>query len=134
MDKNIAAILREDTKTVKVTFEDSYEGRSKPYTYVTNLDLVAGDRVIVASGNDTNYKMATVHSVDSDLEVQPNASLKYKWVVAKIDFEGYLKNMARNEEIEKLISKTYRTNARQAYAQQFLAGAAPEVVALVKGN
>ena len=134
MDKNIAAILREDTKTVKVTFSDNFDGvRSRPYTYVSSIALEVGDTVIVASGSESNYKMATVYSVDDDLEIEPNSTTKYKWIVAKVDFAAYERNMARNAEIEKLLAQTYRANARQAYAQQFLIGAAPEVMALVKG-
>jgi hypothetical protein len=132
MDKNIAAILREDARTIGVTFGDEFAG-SKSYTYITDIALEVGDTVIVPSGSDDRFKMATVDRVDDDLEIQPNANMKYRWIAGKVDFAAYQRNMERNAEIEKLIAKTYRTNARQAYAQQFLVGAAPEVVALVKG-
>jgi len=134
MDKNIAAILREDTTTVQVTFSDSVNGRSRPYTYISSIALEVGDTVIVASGSEENFKMATVHSVDKELDIEPNSTTKYKWIVGKVDLTAHKQNMARNAEIEKLLAKTYRVNARQAYAQQFLIGAAPEVVALVKGS
>jgi hypothetical protein len=134
MDKNIAAILRKDTKTVGVTFDDTVNGRSKAYTYVTHLDLAVGDTVIVPAGQDEYYKMATIARVDDDLEIEPNATTYYRWVVCKVDFNAHFQNMERNREIERQLATAYRTNARQAYAQQFLSGASPEVIALINGK
>jgi hypothetical protein len=133
MDKNIAAILREDTKTIGVAFNDNgYD--SKAYTYVANFAIEVGDTVVVPSGSDDNFKLASVVRVDDDLEIEPNSNVRYKWAVGKVDFESHFKNMERNKEIERQLATAYRSNARQAYAQQFLVGASPEVIALVKGK
>jgi hypothetical protein len=43
-------------------------------------------------------------------------------------------NQARNKEIESMLASSYRVNARQAYASQFLTNADPKVIALVKGG
>lgn len=129
MDKNIAAILREDTKTVKVVhFNDP---SCKGYTYVTNMALEPDDLVVVDSAGA--LKVAKVVQVDDDLEIQPNSTIKYKWVIDKIDTKPYNADMERNSEIERRLAGAYRQNARAAFAQQFLAGVDAENLALVKG-
>jgi hypothetical protein len=133
MDKNIAAILREDARTVAVCFDitDS-DLLGKLYTYVTHLALAANDLVIVPVGSD-DLKVAKVVTVSDDLDIEPNCDIKFRWVVAKIDVESHKANIARNKEIEAMLAHSYRMNARQAYAAQFLTGADPKVLALVKG-
>lgn len=133
MDKNIAAILRENTKTVHVML---HVGKGddpviKTYTYVTTLDLEPSDLVVI----DANgiCRVAEVMRVDNDLEIEPNSSIKYKWVIAKVDTKAYNADMVRNTEIERRLAGVYRKNARAAYAQQFLEGVDAETVALVKG-
>lgn len=134
MDKNIAAILRQDTKTIGVVFGDGFN-QTKAYTYVTSESgIEVGDTVIVPSGSDDNYKLATVSRVDDDLEIEPNSTVAYRWIVCKVSFDSYANNLARNREIEKKLAGAYRTNARQAYAQQFLVGASEDVIALVNGK
>ena len=49
------------------------------------------------------------------------------------DADAWRENHVRNQEIEKMLTNSYRVNARQAYAQQFLTNADPKVLALVKG-
>lgn len=135
MDKNIAAILREDTKTISVQFING-EGMtsSRNYTYITHLDVKVGDFVIVPSGGSDIWKICEVTEVHDDLNIEPNADIKYKWVVDVIDSEAARANQARNKEIESMLAASYRVNARQAYAQQFLSGADARVLALVKGE
>ena len=132
MDKNIAAILREDTKTCKVTFLDS--SSTTEYTYITHLDVKVDDYVVVQTGSNGVLKVAQISGVDDDLEIEPNSDMKFKWVIDIIDIEAARANQARNQEIERMLASTYRTNARQAYAAQFLSGADPKVIELVKGK
>lgn len=135
MDKNIAAILREDAKTIVVKFtDDNGFTQSNAYTYITHLNLAVGDWVVVPSGPKDILKICEVVIVDDDLEIEPNSDLKYKWVVDVIDVKAARENRDRNKEIESMLASTYRVNARQAYAQQFLSGADPKVLALVKGK
>ena len=134
MDKNIAAILRQDARTIGVQFTDNLGSISKAYTYVSSVPVEVGDTVVVPSGSEDNFKLATVCRVDDDLEIEPNSSTRFKWIVGKVDFNAYSKNMERNKEIERQLSTAYRANARQAYVQQFLAGASQEVMALINGQ
>ena len=135
MDKNIAAILREDTKTISVQFING-EGMtsSRNYTYITHLNVNVGDFVVVPSGGSDIWKICEVTEVHDDLNIEPNSDIKFKWVVDVINAEAARENQARNKEIEGMLAASYRVNARQAYAQQFLSGADPKVLALVKGD
>lgn len=135
MDKNIAAILREDTKTISVQFmNENGMASSRNYTYITHLDVKVGDFVVVPSGGSDIWKICEVTEVHEELNVEPNADIKYKWVVDVIDAQAARENQQRNKEIESMLAASYRVNARQAYAQQFLSGADPKVLALVKGD
>lgn len=134
MDKNIAAILREDTKTISVQFVNENGVASRSYTYVTHLDVQVGNFVIVPTGSHDLWKIAEVIGVDDELNIEPNAEIKYKWVIDVVDMQAAHVNQQRNKEIENMLAQSYHRNARQAYAQQFLSGADPKVLALVKGN
>lgn len=135
MDKNIAAILREDTKTITVQFiNENGVTASRGYTYITHLDVSVGDFVVVPSGSNDMWKICEVVHVDEDLDIEPNSDIKYKWVIDVINTQASRDNQARNKEIENMLASSYRVNARQAYAQQFLSNADPKVLALVKGD
>ena len=134
MDKNIAAILREDTRTCQVCFElteDVTPGRV--YTYVSHLPLEVGDLVVVPVAS-SGWKVGKIVAVDEDLLIEPNGEIKFKWVIDKIDMDRYRANNERNKEIEQMLAASYRVSARQAYAAQFLTNADPKVLALVKGG
>ncbi len=134
MDKNIAAILREDTKTIRVQFNNENGTASRDYTYVTHLDVHIGSFVIVPAGANDLWKIGEVVQVDDELNIEPNADIKYKWVVDVVNTRSAHENQQRNKEIENMLAQSYHRNARQAYAQQFLTGADERVLALVKGN
>lgn len=135
MDKNIAAILREDATTISVNFiNDNGLLGTRPYTYVTHLPVEVGNFVVVPTGSSELWKIAEVTAVHTELDIEPNSDTKYKWVVDVIDSNSARENTQRNQQIEKMLAKSYRMNARQAYAHQFLTGADPQVLELVKGK
>jgi hypothetical protein len=135
MDKNIAAILREDTKTIKVKFFNQDGVCAGPsYTYITHFDVKEGDCVVVPAGADDIFKVCEVSEVNEDLDIEPNSDIKYKWVIDVVDTDSAQENFRRNKEIESMLASTYRMNARQAYANQFLVNADPKIIALVKGE
>ena len=131
MEANIAALLREDARTVKVSYdveeEDAANGSApyrkpdtKAYTYVTNLPLAVGDVVAVFARGA--MKLASVREVDDEVKIEPNSTTTYQWVVAKIDLEGFRANCERNKAIEQTVHEAYRQNLRRSFAQQILAG------------
>lgn len=139
MERNIAALMRQDARTVSVLLDASIrlvveandigdEGitlraipsGAKGYTYITNLPLTRGDVVVVPTVN--GYKIGFVSRVDPDVRLEPGDDMKYAWVVDKIDTAGYITNLKRNAEIEKIVAEGYRTNLRRGFAQQILNG------------
>lgn len=118
MERNIAAIMREDAKTVEVNFGGT---SSKIYTYVTDLDVAVGDHAIVECGND-GLKVVQIMGVHDDLNIEPNSDVEYKWLVAKFDLEHYKLNQAKNAEIETVMATGYRNNMRRQFAASILAG------------
>jgi hypothetical protein len=135
MDKNIAAILREDAKTISVSFPDeSGFASDRHYTYITHIDMQVGDYVVVPTGKSEVWKICKVEKIHDELQIEPNSETKYKWVIDVINVKAAMENIERNKEIENVLAQTYHRNARQAYAQQFLSGADPKVLALVKGD
>lgn len=115
MDKNIAAILRKETKTIGVVFEPDV----KQYTYVTDLDVKVGDYVVVDAREE--LKVCKVARVDSDLEIEPNSNTKFKWVVDVVDMAQHEANASKNKELEQTLAKAYRSNTRRAFADSILA-------------
>lgn len=126
MDKNIAALLREDCRTIRVRFENDREGQSgfsKEYTYVTDLDsITVGDYVLVETSNRQLPRIASVSGVDQGVNITPNAEFRYSWVMAKIDLTQHQVNQERNLRIEASVAEAYKNNLRRSYAQQILSG------------
>lgn len=115
MDKNLAALLRDDTRTIKVQFETN----GQQYTYVTELDLQVGDHVVVTAREQ--LKVVQVVQVDDELDIQPNGSIAYQWVVGKVDMTQHQARTERNRQITDAVAKTYRKQMRKAFAEQILA-------------
>lgn len=133
VERNIAALMREDAKTVEVTFN----GGSKTYTYITSLDINPGDHAIVDCGGD-GFKVVQIVGVHEDVEIEPNSDNKFKWLVAKFDLEHYKLNEAKNEQIEKVMATGYRTNIRRQFAASVMACLSDEkkaeLTAIVSGE
>lgn len=122
MDKNIAAILRQDARTIGVRFTDERTGElgAKVYTYVTDIEFQIGDKAIVEAREQ--LKVVEVCRVDTDLEIEPNSDTTYKWIVGKVNTDRYFANLEKNREIERTLAVAYRNSMRQSYAAQILAG------------
>lgn len=128
MDKNIAALLREDARTVHVSYFSTRQDKvgfgvnpapdAKHYTYVTHFPLVKDDKVVVMAGGQ--IMLAQVMHVDDEVKIDPNDSTRYAWVIAKVDMEAHEANMARNRAIEESVADAYRLSLRRSFAEQVL--------------
>jgi hypothetical protein len=58
--------------------------------------------------------------VDEDVDIEPNSAITYKWVVAVVDLEQYVKTMERNKTITDAVAVAYKDNLRRSFAQQIL--------------
>lgn len=145
MDKNIAALLKEDTYTVAVVFDSadsspdgapSQRKNTRPYTFVCDIPGVQeNDSVIVDTAN--GFKVGVVLKVDEDLRIDPNSEIKYRWVVQRVDLAAFREKQARLEELELLLAQSYQANLRRSFAQSVLAnlpddGARNKVSGLLK--
>tara|TARA_R110000868_G_scaffold63970_1_gene192585 strand:- start:482 stop:889 length:408 start_codon:yes stop_codon:yes gene_type:complete len=122
MERNIAALMREDCRTVQVVF-GLQEANEKEYTYLTQFQVNVGDLVVVKSGA---YKIARVTAVHEGVQIEPNDPLKYVWLVGRVDLAAYEANEARNKEIEAIVAEAYKANLRRGFAATALAGVTDE--------
>lgn len=147
MEKNIAAFVRDDAKTIAVRFfkeidwarlkreqggtmnldtilDDTgfltSEFSNKTYIYVTDLSLEKGDWVVVMAMGQ--LKVAIVEEVHEGVAIEPNADTKYKWVVSKVDTAGYEANEAKNSEIEETIHSAYKQTVKKQFQTMILSG------------
>ena len=136
MEKNLAALMRTDTKTIEVAFiQDKFKDELQNdvtllgkdytlshnnYTYVSDIpDLKVADLVVVYAVGIP--KIAVVQAIHDDLEIKPNDNSQYKWVVQKLDFTAYRENIKKNNVINSTVSKAYRKNTRKQFASILMA-------------
>jgi hypothetical protein len=133
---NIAALLREDTRTIAVAFPkgisypdtpmsaetllDMEEFDKRYYAYVTDYSVEVGDAVLVEAAGA--IKVAIVCKVDDTVKIDPGLQHELRWVIQKLDFTHHQQNLARNNEIKELVQQAYQRNLRRSFAQQLLAG------------
>lgn len=149
MEKNIAALMREDARTVHVSFyeaptpsaadEQTYKEMlteakrygvshqilkapdARLYTYVTDMQTIAvGDCVVVQAAGQ--IKAASVRQVDEAVMIEPNSKMKFGWVLARVDLAPAIANEKRNAEIEEAVAEAYKVNLRRSFASSVLAG------------
>lgn len=75
----LLTLVCESIKTVEVVFNFGTPDTVKTYTYLTILDLVEEQDVIVETPQ--GLKLAQVCNVHEEPEIEPNDPLEYKWVV-----------------------------------------------------
>lgn len=142
MDKNIAAFIRDNAKTIGVRFFRDYKENEanktinldlgsqslrisdKEYTYVTELDFNIEDMAVVVVAEIP--KVVIVTRVDEALEISPNDDTQYKWVVCKVDMEQYKQTMRDNLEITKTLAKSYQKNMKNSFRQVLLSNLAED--------
>lgn len=139
-EKNIAALVREDTKTIGVRFyqgERDYKSANKSanqtdqwvdivdldtlvsglspkeYTYVTHLDFKTGDLAIVKAAGE--LKVAYVSRVDEGCEIEPNLNVKFSWVVDRVNQDEYENQMNINKQLEDTVNKAYKQNVKNQF-------------------
>lgn len=127
-EKNAVALVRNDTKTVEVEHDSS----EKTYTYVTTFDLQPDDMIVVK--NIRGLTLGKVKAVHERLEIQPNASITYAYVVAKVDMGPYNRLLEENAQIEKVLADAYRLRAQASFREQMLATLPAEALALLPSS
>ena len=134
MDKNLVAFLDEQAYTIDVQFAAT----GKLYKYVTNLPAIElGSFVIIPFGVDpdpdpdpalvpsptissSSIKVAQVVGVHDGVKIEPNETIQYKWVIAKVDFTYFADLCKRNYELQKLTEDAYKRNLRKSFAERIM--------------
>lgn len=126
IDKNIAALLREDLQIVEVQFKSS---DSIQYSYLEKVGQTkVGDYVVVPTTSKFGLAKVTGHR-----EPGLNEDFKLKPIVQVVDVEPFDTLCGELDALEKAVAVNYRSNARASMRQALLGGASPEVLALIGG-
>ena len=148
MDKNVVAFLRDDVRSIHVRFprdnrnhqdfmkDSDSEYRAElfspqGYTYLTlDTSIKENDWVVVLVGDLP--KCVLVVKVDDGITIDMNSTIKYKYVVDKVDFNPYYKIEADNKNIESLIREKYQQASRRSFKEALLGTLLPEERFLIK--
>lgn len=129
MNNNMAAFLRENARTIKVRFfKDQYkqshndmtllgdtELSQTEYIYLTTLELKVGDLVIVTARD--LFQVVYVSEVAEDVTLDIADTVKYKWIVQKLDVTAYCKLLEENKKLEQIIATSYKQSVRGQFKQ-----------------
>lgn len=123
MERNIAALMREDTFTVRVALYqpsgvEPATLTGKLYTYIGWFPVAVGEDVVVFARNAPC--VAKVAEVDDCVKLEPNDSTRYNWIVCKVETAGFNAQLERNELIERTVAEAYQRNLRRNFAQAVL--------------
>lgn len=133
MDKNLVAFLDEQAYTIDVQFAAT----GKLYKYVTNLPAIELGSFVIIPGVDpdpgpdptlvpsptissSSIKVAQVVGVHDGVKIEPNETIQYKWVIAKVDFTYFTDLCKRNYELQKLTEDAYKRNLRKSFAERIM--------------
>lgn len=65
-------------------------------------------------------QVVRVTNVDTTVEIAPNDSKLYSWVIGKVDLLAYAKLMDRNTQITAATTKAYRKSMQRSFAERIL--------------
>lgn len=68
-----------------------------------------------------DIQVVQVVSVDSGVDLAPNDSKAYGWVISKVDLAAYGQLMARNSKLTDAVTKAYRKSLKRSFADRILA-------------
>lgn len=136
MDKNAAAFIRNDVRTLLVAFIDSEKGSTeeytpevirqralpyKKYTYLTiDQNIQAGDWALVSVRGI--IKAVYVVSVSDELNIEPNAPVTYNFIIGRVDLTQYQSLVEQNAKISDMLRTSYQASLREGFRQTLLNG------------
>lgn len=107
LNVNIPVALIEGLKAVTVVFNHPSKAG---YTYLSNFDVEVGDKVVVLPPNGV-LTVVTVIGVEDTFNIEAN--YEYKFLVAKVDMEGYEALQEAIEEVRDIVEREVRGSARK---------------------
>lgn len=101
---------------------------AKCYIYKVSKELAAqltkGDRVIIP-GSDDNFIVGKVWQVHPESQIDYDAPYEYKWVVQKVDTEGYYNHMRNEANFRVALAEAEKAKQRDAIRASVLAAHDP---------
>ena len=70
--------------------------------------------------SSSSIKVAQVVGVHDGVKIEPNETIQYKWVIAKVDFTYFTDLCKRNYELQKLTEDAYKRNLRKSFAERIM--------------
>jgi hypothetical protein len=94
--------------------------RAKPASRVVDIDELIEDEITDVASLRGQLKVARVIHVDSTVDIEPNSSKQYKWVISKLDLTAHAELLTRNKKIEMATTKAYRKSMQRTFADRIL--------------
>ena len=122
-------------KIIAVRFKEASYGytssKTKTYHYLTDIEGLQKGDVVVVDSPSSGFVCVEVVSAEVDEIAVKNAS---KWVVCKVDVEGYKARAEREAKRKTLIAQLHKMQSKVMAETQFaaLAQISPEAAALVE--
>ena len=122
-------------KFIAVRFKEASYGytssKAKTYHYLTDIEGLQKGDVVVVDSPSSGFVCVEVVSAEVDEIAVKNAS---KWVVCKVDVEGYKARAEREAKRKTLIAQLHKMQSKVMAETQFaaLAQISPEAAALVE--
>lgn len=108
MSVNLFAFLQTGARTITV----NYQGYGNDYTYLTTDNSIGvGCFVVVPckpKDGPERLSVAVVVAVDNTVKLDPKDTLKYKWVIQKIDLSAANELKAREQQVLNLLEESQR--------------------------
>lgn len=69
---------------------------------------------------DSRLSIATVKSVDRQVDIEPGSSIAFSWVAGILDLAAYVELLERNKKIEAATTDAYKRSLRRSFADRIL--------------
>lgn len=73
-----------------------------------------------------------VVSVNSENAINLDAAFNYKWVIQKVDLDGYQERLEKDKELKEMIAVLKNRKAKRSLMDELITIASPEEIAKLK--
>jgi hypothetical protein len=87
--------------------------------------MMSIDDVINCEANTTfimedRISVAQVVSIDDGVDIEPDSSIEFKWVIQKLNLTPYFQLLDRNKQLQATVADAYKRNLRKSFAERIL--------------
>lgn len=123
-------LINSSVRAVKCRYEPPEDNKTAKHYLFKTLDksIKVDDLVVVPSG--TRYGFTVVKVVETDVDVDFDDSVNYKWVVSRVDFDPYNTTIGQEEQAIVVIKSAEKTKQRNALRDALLVDSSEALKAL----